>query len=83
MKTMKLLLSIVCYFGSGVVLIDQELEGAIIEALKINPVLQQIVLYLLIMFWVIRILWFVYDHFYLESKERKQKLRENGQHENH
>ena len=78
MKTIKLLLTIVCYFGTGIVYIDQELEGAILDALKINPALQKIVLILLIVFWVIRIVWFVYDHFYLESKERKQKLRDNA-----
>ena len=77
MKAMKLLLTIVCYSGSGIVLIDQELEGAIIEALKINPILQKIILWLLIILWVIKIFWFVYDKFYLESKERKQKLRDN------
>lgn len=76
MKAMKLLLTIVCYSGSGVVLIDQELEGAIIEALKINPILQNIILYLLVALWVIKILWFIYDKFYLESKERKQKIKD-------
>jgi hypothetical protein len=76
MKTIKLLLTIVCYSGSGLVFVDQSLEGAIIDALKINPILQQIILVLLILFWVIRILWFVWDHFYLESKERLKKLKE-------
>ena len=77
MKAMKLFLTIVCYSGSGIVLIDQELEGAIIEALKINPILQKILLYLLILLWVIKIIWFVYDKFYLESKERKQRLKDH------
>lgn len=78
MKTLKLFISIACYFGTGLVYVDQELNGAIIEALKINPILQQIALTLLIVLWVIKICWFIYDKFYLESKERKQKMRENG-----
>ena len=78
MKTIKILLSFSCYFGTGVIYADKQLEGAIAEALKINPLLQKIVLILLILLWVIKIMWFVYDKFYLESKERKQKLRQNG-----
>jgi len=77
MKAMKLLLSIICYSGTGIVFVDQELEGAIIEALNINPILQKILLWLLIIFWIVKILWFVYDHFYLESKERKQRLKDH------
>lgn len=77
MKAMKLLLTIVCYSGTGIVLVDQELEGAIIDALKINPILQKIILWLLIILWVFKIIWFVYDKFYLESKERKQRLEDH------
>ena len=74
MKAMKILLSIVCYSGSGIVLVDQELEGAIIEALQINPTLQKIILYLLIFLWVIKIIWFVIDKI-LQYQERKQAMR--------
>lgn len=76
MKAMKILLSIVCYSGSGIILIDQELEGAIIEALQINPALQKIILYLLILLWVIKIIWFVVDKI-LQVQERKQVMRDN------
>ncbi len=77
MKTMKLLLTIICYSGTGAVFVNQRFEGAIIDALSINPLLQKCILILLIMFWLIRITWFIYDHFYLESKERKQVMREH------
>ena len=77
MKAMKLFLSIVCYSGSSIIFVDQKMEGAIIEALQINPLLQNIILYLLILLWVIKIIWFVYDKFYLESKERKQRLKDH------
>jgi len=74
MKAMKILLSIACYSGSGIVLVDQELEGAIIEALQINPTSQKIILYLLIFLWVIKIIWFVIDKI-LQYQERKQAMR--------
>jgi hypothetical protein len=77
MKTIKLFISVFCYFGTTVIYADQKLEGAIIEALKINPVLQQIILWLLIILWVVKIVWFVYEKFHLETKERKQKMRNN------
>lgn len=76
MKTLKILLSILCYSGTGFIFIDQKLEGAILEALQINPVLKQIILTLLIILWVIKIVWFTYSKFYLESKERKQVMRD-------
>lgn len=76
MKTMKLLLSIVCYSGTGFVFINQELGGKILDALNINPILQKIILILLIILWIIKILWFVYDKFYLERKERMQKIND-------
>ena len=76
MKTIKLFISIVCYFGTGVVAIDKQLEGAILEALKINPLLQKLILSILILFWIIKVVWFVYDKFHLETKERKQAMRE-------
>ena len=78
MKSIKLILSIICYFGSGIVIVDQALEGAIVEALDINPILQTIISILLIIFLIIRILWFVWDHFYLETKERRQNLRQGA-----
>jgi len=80
MKTMKLFLTIVCYLGGGVVFIDEKIvNGAIQEALNLNPVLQQIILILIIISFAVRLIWFIYDHFYLETKERKQALR-NGEH---
>lgn len=75
MKLVKLYLSIVCYFGAGMIFIDQELEGVILENLKISEPLQKIILYLLILLWIIKIIWFVIDKT-LQVQERKQKMRE-------
>ena len=75
MKTIKLFLSFVCYFGTGIAFIDMQRSVSIGETLNISPKLQEIVFWLFIIFWIIKIVWFTYDHFYLESKERKQAMR--------
>ena len=76
MKTMKLFLSFVCYFGTGIAVIDMQRNVAIGDALNMSPKLQEVIFWLFIIFWIIKIVWFIYDHFYLESKERKQTMRE-------
>lgn len=77
MKAIKLYLTVICSLGGGVVFVDQKvLDGAIEDALNLNPVLQQIILTLIVISFIIRLIWFVYDKFYLETKERKQAMRE-------
>ena len=74
MKSLKAFLAGVCYFGTGIVAVDQFLEGAIKDAVNISPAAQNIILGLLIIFWVVKIWWFIYDKFYLEKRERKLKI---------
>lgn len=74
MKSIKLLIGLFCYFGTGILFIDQALDGYIREHININPAGQLIVFWLLVIFWVIKIVWFVYDKFYLERKERILKM---------
>ena len=75
MKTLKALLAWYCYVGTGVVFIDQISGVDIPEALSMSPASQAVVLWLLIVFWVIKISWFIYDKFHLERKERNQKMK--------
>ena len=77
MKSLKGLLSIFCYFGTGVVAIDEYLPKIIeigeLELVDISPVAKVILFYLLIVFWVIKIIWFIRDKS-LEVKERKLRM---------
>lgn len=77
MKTLKLLISLYCWFGTGVVAIDQFTEADIRS--MVSPAAQHIILYLLIVFWVIKIAWFAYDKFYLERGERILKMKKERQ----
>lgn len=69
MKSLKGLLSFLCYFGTGFVFSDQVLEGLLKDSLNINPATQRIIIVLVIVFWIIKIAWFVIDK-YLVVKER-------------
>ncbi len=75
MKTIKFIISFICYFGTSIAFIDMQRDFDIAETLNVSPALQRIVLWLFIIFWVIKIIWFSYEHFYLETKERKQNMR--------
>lgn len=86
MKTIKILISWYCYIGTSFVAIDQLPNVDITKALNIPPAMQYIIIYLLIIFWIVKITWFVYEKFYLESKERrlgisksKKELNEKGE----
>lgn len=74
MKTTKLLLGFICYLGTGIVAVDEVMQGAVKEAINVSPAAQQIILWLLIVFWVIKIAWFMYDKFYLERQERNLEM---------
>ena len=79
MKSLKAFISMICYFGTGVVAIDvfiqKGIEAAMNESLVVNPAAKQIIFYLLIFFWIIKIVWFVFDKFHLERQERNLKMR--------
>lgn len=75
MKSIKLFISYVCYFGTGFVVTDQLLEGLITDKIQVNQATQNIVVYLLILFWLVKTVWFIYDKFHLETRERKQNMR--------
>lgn len=74
MKTLKAFISFVCYFGTGIIAIDQVTEGVVKQVLNVNPAAQQIIMYLLIVFWIIKIVWFVLDK-NLETQERRLDMR--------
>lgn len=79
MKTLKGLLSIFCYFGTGAVVVEEYLPKIIktgaIELVDISPTSKVILFYLLLVFWAIKIVWFTYDKFYLEANERKLGMK--------
>lgn len=75
MKTMKLILSFVCYFGTGIAFIDMQRGVSVGDILNINPKLQEIILWLFIIAWIIKIIWFIVDK-YIQVKERFQKMSE-------
>jgi hypothetical protein len=57
--------------------IDQEiLNSNMIGALGISPILSNLIVLLGIIMWIIKGVWFVYDHFFLERSERLKKLND-------
>jgi hypothetical protein len=74
MKTLKALLSFFCYFGTGLIAVDelviQTVEEALFQVAGLNARTKAIIFFLLVAFWCIKILWFIYDK-YLETKERE------------
>jgi hypothetical protein len=74
MKSLKSIIAFFCYFGTGVVAVDELTEGSVNSAIGISPAANAIVLYLLIVFWMIKIVWFIYEKFILESKERNLNM---------
>lgn len=70
MKTIKLFITLYCYFGTTIIAFDQVSDVDVADALNVSPAMQHIILWLLVVFWVIKIVWFVYEKFYLERKER-------------
>jgi hypothetical protein len=74
MKSLKSIIAFFCYFGTGVVALDEFSQGAVHKALQVSPAANAIVLYLLIIFWMIKIVWFIYEKFILESKERNLNM---------
>lgn len=74
MKTIKFLLSFMCYSGTSLFYIDQELEGKIVEAMNISHDERKILIWLFIFFWIIKIVWFIIDK-YIELKERFRNMK--------
>lgn len=58
--------------------IDQELfAGSVMHYIQLSPILSNMVVFMGIVMWLIKGMWFVYDHFYLERKERIKKLNQD------
>ena len=74
MKTIKLIISWYCYIGTSIVAMDQLPGIDLTKSIKIPTAMQHIIIYLLIVFWVVKISWFVYDKFYLNRKERNLQM---------
>ena len=79
MKTLKLLIGWFCYVGTSFIAVDQLPGIDLNKALDVPPAMQYIIIYMLIIFWVIKIGWFVYDKFYLETKERKLNMKKTDE----
>lgn len=75
MKTIKILIGWYCYVGTSIIAIDQVTGLDIPSNLEMSQATQQIVIYLLVVFWVVKIAWFVYDKFHLERQERNLKMQ--------
>lgn len=74
MKSLKALLTYLCYFGAGLVAIEELTGFDIPDKMNLNPVAQNIIWVMFVVFWSVKIAWFAYDKFYLERKERLQKM---------
>lgn len=63
---------------AGLVLgVDQEmLSGALMRTIQLSPSVSNLVVFMGVVMWVIKLVWFVYDKFVLERAERKKKLNE-------
>lgn len=63
---------------AGLVLgVDQEmLSGALMRTIQLSPSVSNLVVFMGVVMWVIKLVWFVYDKFILERAERKKKLNE-------
>lgn len=72
-KLFKLILTF-GYWGSGLFFINDIADGAILENLPINTALQNIAASAFIAMTLARLIWFLYDKFYLETRERKLKM---------
>ena len=76
MAKMKILLSIICFFGGGVIVIDDQLEGIIMESLQVSPRLQEIIGVLLVILIIIKIIWYIIDKI-IQVKERFKKMKDH------
>lgn len=64
-----------CYIGTSIIAFDQIFaDNAIKNIVSVNPAAQHIILALLIVFWLLKIFWFMYEKFVLETRERKLKM---------
>lgn len=72
-KILKLVLSF-GYWGSGVFFFDQLADGEIMNNLPIPTPLQNIAAAMFIAMTFARLVWFIYDKFFIETKERGLKM---------
>ena len=73
-KFIKLVLSF-GYWGAGVFFIDGIVDNQISENLPIPNAIQNIAASMFIAMTVARLIWFVYDKFFLENRERRLKMK--------
>jgi len=70
----KLILNTFAYFGLALGF-DQEVLGSrLIEIINISPIITNVIIFIAILAWIIKLVWFTYDKFYLERKERLKQL---------
>ena len=73
-KIFKIILSF-GYWGSGLFFADNIVDGKILESLPIPSPLQNIAAAMFIAMTGARLVWFIYDKFFLENRERKLKIQ--------
>ncbi len=72
----KIFINFAAYIGF-VLGVDQELLGSkLVEVVSLNSATTNIIIGVGIFAWVIKIIWFIYDKFFLERKERLKKLND-------
>ncbi len=70
----KIFINFAAYIGF-VLGVDQELLGSkLVEVVSLNSATTNLIIFIAILAWIVKIVWFVYDKFYLERKERLKKL---------
>ncbi len=71
----KLFVDIVSYTILTLGLAQEILSDKVVELLKLRSTTTDIIIYIGIFFWIVKGIWFAYEKFYLERKERLKKLK--------
>ncbi len=71
----KLFVNILAYTGLSLGFSQEILSTRLIELMRLDSLTAHIVIYLGILFWIVKFIWYIYDKFYLERKERLKKLK--------
>lgn len=72
--TSKMFVNIMAYTGL-LFGIDQELlNSKLIDALHISPILSNAIVFVGLVFWIIKAVWYIYEKFYLERTERLHEI---------
>lgn len=70
-KIFNIIVSFFSYLGLGLGIDEKFLEGFLMKNLNLDNITTNFLFGLAIIMWILRIVWFVYDKFILERKERK------------